>query len=189
MARKIPKDTTQVIVVRGAGHDAVTNTVARWQRASPGAPWRPVGASLPGHNGANGWSTDHHEGDLRSPVGVFTLTNAAGRLPDPGSKLPYEFKPDYYVSTGTFLGHPLAGSLDYLVEINYNHIPGTPPSNRARPLGQALGGGIFLHIDHGAPTHGCISIARDQVVATIRWLDPAAHPVIVMGDAASLAAV
>ncbi len=189
MARQIPKNATQMIVVRGVGVNAVTNTVARWERTGPGAPWHPVGAAVPGRNGADGWSADHHEGDLRSPVGVYTLTNTAGRLPDPGSRLPYDYQPDHYVTTGTFLGHPLAGSFDYLVDINYNHIPGTPPSNLTRPFGEAAGGDIFLHVDHGAPTHGCVSIAREQVVSIIRWLNPAAHPIIVMGDAASLAAV
>jgi L,D-peptidoglycan transpeptidase YkuD (ErfK/YbiS/YcfS/YnhG family) len=188
MAKRIPKNATQAIVVRGAGRDAATDTVTRWQRANPSGPWHQVGAAVPGRNGASGWSANHREGDLRSPIGVYTLTNAAGRLPNPGSGLPYDYGPEHYVNTGSFMGQPLAGSFDYLVDINYNHIPGTPPSDLTRPFGQAAGGDIYLHVDHGAPTHGCVSIPRGVIVSVIRWLDPEAHPVIVMGDATALAA-
>lgn len=187
MSARIPKNATQAILVTGTGGDAATNTLTLWQRRTPSDAWRAVGHAVAGHNGASGWTPDHRDGDLRSPAGVFTLTYAAGRLPDPGGLLPYEYGPSTYVTGGTFMGHPLAGSFDYLVDIDYNHIPDTPPSNRTRPLGADAGGDIWLHVDHGAPTHGCVSIPRNDLMAVIHWLDPAAHPVIVMGDAAFLA--
>ena len=51
----------------------------------------------------------------------------------------------------------------------------------------AEGGGIWFHVDHGGPTHGCVSLSRPHMRALLRALDPALHPVVVMGDAASLA--
>lgn len=43
------------------------------------------------------------------------------------------------------------------------------------------GGGIFLHVASGRPTAGCVAIGARQMRATLRWLDPAASPRIVIG--------
>ncbi|MBZ9638354.1 L,D-transpeptidase family protein, partial [Streptomyces sp. PSKA30] len=48
------------------------------------------------------------------------------------------------------------------------------------------GGGIWLHVDHGGPTHGCVSLSQQHMRELLRTLDPDQHPVIVMGDATSL---
>lgn len=66
-------------------------------------------------------------------------------------------------------------------------MPGTSPLDWTRPLGAGKGGGIWLHVDHGGPTHGCVSLAQEHMRELMRTLDPAQHPVIVMGDAKSLA--
>ncbi|KOG91090.1 lipoprotein, partial [Streptomyces varsoviensis] len=80
----------------------------------------------------------------------------------------------------------LAGSFDYVVAINYNRKAGTSPLDWTRPMGADRGGGIWLHVDHGGPTHGCVSVAQDRMAELLRTLDPARKPVVVMGDAASL---
>nr|WP_308407675.1 sigma factor [Streptomyces sp. RKAG337] len=58
------------------------STVILYERTDAG--WT-AGAAWPAHNALKGWTDDHREGDLRSPVGVFTLTDAGGRLADPGT--------------------------------------------------------------------------------------------------------
>ncbi|MQS12778.1 L,D-transpeptidase family protein [Streptomyces kaniharaensis] len=183
---KIPAETSQVVLASGQGKDTDKNTVTVWTRTPEGR-WL-AGETWQGHNGKNGWTTDHHEGDLRSPIGVFTLTDAGGRIADPGSKLPYDRDPSFVVSGTGFFGDQLAGSFDYVVAINYNRVPGNSPLDPRRPNGSSKGGGIWLHVDHDGPTHGCVSIPEDKMAQLIRTLNPAAHPVIVMGDAASLAA-
>ncbi|MFJ8626208.1 L,D-transpeptidase family protein [Kitasatospora sp. NPDC093550] len=183
---KIPAETTQVVVASGADKGTDKNTVVLWTRTPEGR-WL-AGETWHGHNGKNGWTTDHNEGDLRSPIGVFSLTDAGGRKDDPGSKLPYDKDPSFVVSGTGFFGDQLAGSFDYVVAINYNRVTGTTPLDPRRPMGAKKGGGIWLHVDHDGPTHGCVSIPEDKMAQLIRTLDPAAHPVIVMGDAASLAA-
>jgi L,D-peptidoglycan transpeptidase YkuD (ErfK/YbiS/YcfS/YnhG family) len=55
------------------------------------------------------------------------------------------------------------------------------------PLGAARGGHIWFHVDHGGPTHGCVSLPKSDMIMLLRTLDPAAHPVAVLGDAATLA--
>ncbi|MEV7182956.1 L,D-transpeptidase family protein [Kitasatospora sp. NPDC093102] len=183
---KIPAATTQVVVASGQDKNTDKNTVTLWTRTPEGR-WL-AGETWQGHNGKNGWTTDHNEGDLRSPIGVFSLTDAGGRKADPGSKLPYDKDPSFVVSGTGFFGDQLAGSFDYVVAIDYNRVPGNSPLDPRRPMGSKKGGGIWLHVDHDGPTHGCVSIPEDKMAQLIRTLDPAAHPVIVMGDATALAA-
>ncbi|MFJ9606981.1 L,D-transpeptidase family protein [Kitasatospora sp. NPDC101176] len=183
---KIPAETTQVVVASGQDKGTDKNSVTLWTRTPEGR-WL-AGETWQGHNGKNGWTTDHSEGDLRSPIGVFSLTDAGGRNADPGSKLPYDKDPSFVVSGTGFFGDQLAGSFDYVVAINYNRVPGNSPLDPRRPMGAKKGGGIWIHVDHDGPTHGCVSIPEDKMAELIRTLDPAAHPVIVMGDATSLAA-
>ncbi len=187
MSAKIPRDALQVIVASGADRDANTNNVTLWQRADPDAPWEPFGAPLTGRNGANGWTFTHREGDLRSPIGVFSLTAAGGRLPDPGTGMPYEYRPAFY-RTAAPQGQPMADAFNYVVAIDYNRLPGLPPSDPTRPLGDQVGGDIWLHVDHRSPTRGCVAVEQDALTSILRWLKPTAHPMIVMGDVGDLAA-
>ena len=74
-------------------------------------------------------------------------------------------------ATGTgFDGESLAGAFDYVIAIDYNRKRGMSPRDWTRPMGESRGGGIWLHVDHGGPTEGCVSLpaAGDE--------DAAAHP-------------
>ncbi|MEV5785907.1 L,D-transpeptidase family protein [Streptomyces sp. NPDC051639] len=181
----IPRRTRQVLLVTGDGRNSSRSRAVLYRRT--GAGWEP-GPVWQAHNAFKGWTHDHHAGDLRSPVGVFTLTDAGGRLADPGSGLPYDRSGGFTVRGTGFEGEPLAGSFDYVIAINYNHQPGTSPLDWTRPMGAGKGGGIWLHVDHGGPTHGCVSLGEGHMKELLRNLDPAQHPVIVMGDAPSLTA-
>ncbi|MER6142138.1 L,D-transpeptidase family protein [Streptomyces sparsogenes] len=192
---QVPGNARQVVVVTGEGRDSSRSTVVVYQRRNPdgdpdmaaGADWRAV-ATWDAHNARKGWTDHHVGGDLRSPIGVFPLTDAGGRLPDPGTRLPYDHSAGGFTIGGTgFEGEPLAGSFDYVVAINYNRKAGTSPRDWTRPLGQKRGGGIWFHVDHGGPTQGCVSISKKHMKKLLRVLDPERHPVVVMGDAASLA--
>ncbi|MGW2250560.1 L,D-transpeptidase family protein [Kitasatospora sp. NPDC001660] len=180
----IPAGTRQALVVSGDGPDVSTGRATLYR--DDGSGWL-AGPTWPTHNGNRGWSADHRLGDLRSPIGVFTLTAAGGMLPDPGSRLPYDHSDGFTVSGTGFEGEPLAGSFDYVVAIDYNRVPGSSPLDPRHPRGSGYGGGIWLHVDHGGPTHGCVSLRVDDLRELLRTLDPALHPVVVMGDAAALA--
>lgn len=180
---EIPANARQVLLVTGQGKNSSDSRVVLYRRT--GAGWEP-GATWPAHNALRGWTDDHHAGDLRSPIGVFSLTDAGGLLADPGTRLPYNHSGGFTVGGRGFEGEPLAGSFDYVVAINYNREPGTSPLDWTRPLGADKGGGIWLHVDHGGPTHGCVSLEEEHMKELLRTLDPDQHPVIVMGDAESL---
>ena len=181
---KVPDDARQAVVVTGRGKSSPRSTVVLYERTDAG--WE-AGETWPAHNALRGWSDDHRAGDLRSPIGVFGLTDAGGLLRDPGTRLPYDQGGGFTATGMGFEGESLAGSFDYVVAINYNREPGTSPLDWTRPLGAGRGGGIWLHVDHGGPTHGCVSIAEKHMKQLLRALDPARHPVVVMGDADSLA--
>jgi L,D-peptidoglycan transpeptidase YkuD (ErfK/YbiS/YcfS/YnhG family) len=180
---EVPSNARQAVVVTGRGKDSPLSTAVFYERTETG--WQ-ARLSWPAHNALKGWTDHHSADDLRSPVGVYSLTDAGGLLADPGSKLPYH-RSSGFVSPGIgFEGESLAGSFDYVVAINYNRKPGTSPLDWTRPLGPRAGGGIWFHVDHGGPTHGCVSLGEDAMKELLRALDPVRHPVVVMGDADAL---
>lgn len=54
-----------------------------------------------------------------------------------------------------------------------------------RPADTRRGGGIFLHVQAREqaerPTAGCVAMPQPRMLALLRWLDPDARPVVVMG--------
>ncbi|MEE4491480.1 L,D-transpeptidase family protein [Streptomyces sp. NPDC050529] len=183
---QIPAGARQAFVVTGESPDSNRSTAVLYTRDDLAVGWRAALAPWPAHNALNGWTAEHWEGDLRSPVGVFTLTAAGGRLDPPATAFPYDLSPDFKVEGEGFHGEPLEGSFDYVIAIDYNRVPNTSPLDHTRPLGDERGGGIWIHVDHGGPTQGCVSVTEDRMKELLGVLDPAKEPVIVMGDAASL---
>jgi L,D-peptidoglycan transpeptidase YkuD (ErfK/YbiS/YcfS/YnhG family) len=122
---------------------------------------------------------------FRTPVGTFPLGQAFGRLPDPGTRLPY-FQTDDLDWWDEQPGSPTYNThvrstkrpsndaenlyksgpiYDYAVVIEHN--PQRVPGRQA---------GIFLHITNGHPTWGCVAIGRAEMTRLMTWLDPAASP-------------
>ena len=159
------------------------STVVLYERTEAG--WQ-AGASLArAQRPARAGPTTTWAATCAHPSASTASPTPAGCCRDPGTKLPYDHGGGF-PSPGTgFEGEPLAGSFDYVIAINYNRSPGISPLDWTRPLGAGRGGGIWLHVDHGGPTHGCVSIAEDHMKELLRALDPDLHPVVVMGDAMS----
>lgn len=181
LQRAIPTDTRQVLTVYGNGKDSPDSTAVLFTKH--GNTWARA-ASWPAHNGKLGWTTDHHLGDKRSPVGVFTLTAAGGVLDDPGTALPYSQDESYEAPRDWDESH--WHDFDYVIAIDYNRVPGTPPDDAEQPEGEDKGGGIWLHLDHGSGTSACVSLSKEAMEYLLRTLDPARHPVVLMGDRADL---
>ncbi|MFF9647249.1 L,D-transpeptidase family protein [Kitasatospora aureofaciens] len=170
-------------MVTGDDISSPTSRVVMYQRDSAG--WH-AGPTWAAHNALRGWSAKHREGDLHSPMGVFTLTDAGGLKANPDTKLPYNQSSLFTIGGKGFEGEPLAGSFDYVVAIDYNRKTGVSPLDNTRPQGDAAGGGIWFHVDHGGPTHGCVSLKAENMKQLLQALDPARHPVVAMGDASFL---
>lgn len=183
LGQRIPPNTRQVVAVYGAGRDSADATVVLYTKH--GSAWERA-RGWPAHNGKKGWTADHHEGDRRSPVGVFTLTDAGGVLPDPGARLPYTRDASFAAPRRWAASH--WHDFDYVIAIDYNRVRGTAPNDPTRPEGDAKGGSIWLHMDHGSGTSACVSLSRAAMEYLLRTLDPHRHPVVVMGDRADLEA-
>ncbi len=177
----------QVVTVAAARSTATTATLTAWTHTPSG--WTntigPIGA-LVGAAGIGAAS----EGSTRTPAGTFTLTHSFGRIADPGTKLSWftsdtldwwdenPASPTYnlHVRRTTSPGgnsenlYRTGTAYDAAVVIDYN---------TARTPG--AGSGFFLHVSTGRPTAGCVSVPAATVVAILRWLNPAAHPVIRIG--------
>lgn len=169
----------QVVIASGADWNAPHAVVTEWQR-TPGG-WVQLD-TWSGWNGRDGWTTTPAEGRAQSPVGAFSLTDAGGYAPDPGSRLPYDHNRRSYslIVNGV-------RAFNHVIAINYNRIPGTAPANQTRPIGYAAGGGFWIHTQHNSGTDGCVGIPDAGVVELQKTLDPAAKPLIIMGPAAVLA--
>ncbi|MDI3387934.1 L,D-transpeptidase family protein [Streptomyces sp. B-S-A8] len=200
--RRIPAQSRQVLVVRGEGEDSAKSTVFLYEKRenhedpknhegvknrknhhNHRATWDRT-RSWPAHNGKRGWTTDHREGDKRSPVGVFTLSDAGGVLAAPDARLPYTHSPAFQASRTWPKRY--WHDFDHVIAIDYNRVRGTSPNDPNRPQGQSKGGYIWLHLDHGSGTSGCVSVSKSAMQYLLRELDPKAHPVIVMGDKGNL---
>jgi L,D-peptidoglycan transpeptidase YkuD (ErfK/YbiS/YcfS/YnhG family) len=133
------------------------------------------------------------ETSTRTPAGTFSLTEAFGWAGNPGSGLPYRVVDgdDWWVSDvhsprynqyaecarGTCDFTEAASenlaeepAYQYAAVIDYNR-GGTP----------GAGSAFFLHVSNGAVTAGCVAIDAGSLVTLLRWLDPAAGPVIAIG--------
>ncbi|MET8571540.1 L,D-transpeptidase family protein [Streptomyces sp. NPDC004783] len=185
MLAQIPEATRQALVVRGATAQANRAQVVLYER-DPVRGWRAAAGPWSAHNGLRGWTQDHSAGDLRTPVGVFGLSDAGGRLPDPGTRLPYDQDPEFATSGTGHLGEPLEGSFDYVIAVDYNRVPGTTPLDKTRPQGVDKGGGVWIHVDHDGPTNACVSLREEHMRELLLTLDPEKSPVVVMGPESAL---
>lgn len=180
---RIPGNSRQVVAVYGKGVNSADATVVLYTK--DGKNWKRT-RSWAAHNGKRGWTTSHHEGDKRSPVGVYTLSDAGGVLPDPGARLPYTrsaaFAAPHYWPKSHWT------DFNYVIAIDYNRVKGASPLDQTRPQGQSKGGSIWLHMDHGSGTSACVSLSKSGMEYLLKNLDPRRHPVVVMGDKAHLAA-
>lgn len=181
----------QAIVVTAAKYGATTSTFTAYQRTAAGwqvthGPWSAwVGSKGIAPPGAK------REGDGRTPSGTYGLDFFFGIEPDPGVKFPYR------VITGpniVWVEDPASPNYNRWVDSNHEDIGNQADSmykpqytygavvaynTAARTPG--LGSGIFLHISRNRPSAGCITLPVDQLLAVLRWLDPAASPVVVIG--------
>jgi L,D-peptidoglycan transpeptidase YkuD (ErfK/YbiS/YcfS/YnhG family) len=138
--------------------------------------------------GYHGLSAHRHEGDGTTPLGTYRIGPVVyGLDADPGTRLRYhrlmcgdwwdedprsptynEFRhvpcgarPPFGGTSEALWRARVAYRLFAVVEYNPARIPGR-------------GSGIFLHVDTGRATNGCVSLPRRALVHVLRWLRPGA---------------
>jgi L,D-peptidoglycan transpeptidase YkuD (ErfK/YbiS/YcfS/YnhG family) len=185
---------TQLIVVDASTYATTTATVSVWQRE--GSCWVAVFGPWTAHIGANGFSDHHAEGDDTTPTGAYGIGAVMyGNAPNPGVEYRYQQvvcgdwwdedpnSPEYntfqYVPCGETPS--FGGDSEALWEetnvypsfavIDYNTSPVVP----------GAGSAIFIAANLGSPTEGCVGLPVDELDQLLRWLNPAAFPLIVLG--------
>jgi D-alanyl-D-alanine dipeptidase len=201
----------QLVIVRTADWDAPTGTLLCYQRSRLGDVWTQVGEpcevnlgrkglawGLGLHGGNLGEGPEKHEGDGRSPAGVFRLSAVYGYAPRSSVeflRMPYveataacqcvdDVHSAYYNLvldslsvaqtdwTSSERMRPRSGDWNkWGVIVDHNMSPRAP----------GRGSCIFLHVSEGrgVPTSGCTSIEEERITGLVKWLDAEKHPVLV----------
>jgi L,D-peptidoglycan transpeptidase YkuD (ErfK/YbiS/YcfS/YnhG family) len=185
----------QVIVVDAPSAASTTATLYTFE--NDGSGWYQVLSPMPAVDGVNGWvpGASRSEGDGATPEGIYPIGSTMyGVDPNPGTLFPYHqlvcgdwwdedpTSPTYntfqHVACG--ITPPFAGNSEALWTEG-NAYPYMAPINYNTPSSGPIGSAIFLHTDVGAPTQGCVSLPLSDLHSVLTWLNPALHPVIVMG--------
>jgi L,D-peptidoglycan transpeptidase YkuD (ErfK/YbiS/YcfS/YnhG family) len=182
------KTSTQLVTVIAASYRATQARLTAYQRHN--GRWRRVFGPWIVWIGRNGLARPgaKREGDGRTPSGTFGFGFFFGVDPNPGVRFPYrrihesdvwdddpasprynEWVDDRYADPGAGPEPMDVSAYDYGAVIAYN---------TARTPG--LGSAIFLHINIGTPTAGCVTLPESELLKILRWLNPAASPKITM---------
>ncbi|HWA64815.1 MAG TPA: L,D-transpeptidase family protein [Mycobacteriales bacterium] len=189
-------DASQVVEVVNGGYGETTALVRAFEVRD--GTWRQVFGPWTANVGYNGFAPpgQKREGDGRTPSGSFGFSFFFGvdRRPS-GIRFPWRhaYSYDYWDDD------PASPRYNEWVDTR-RHSAGRDPEpmldlpsyqdaaviayNVRRVPGR--GSAIFLHVTHHDATTGCVSLPRPDVIALLRWLDPADHPRIVMGTAATV---
>lgn len=178
---QVRHSTSQVIVSRGEARNSMVNQFEAWDRV--GGCWTQA-FSYESLNGAYGWSETPRTGSYKSPIGVFSLTDAGGRLPNPGTSMRYHYGPQSYGAGGYKLAYPVQ-IFNYVIAINFNRKTGQAPRN-LQTLKPNVGSGYWIHQRGLGATKGCLSLTKGQMVNTMRWIKRSAKPQVIMGPQSSL---
>jgi D-alanyl-D-alanine dipeptidase len=209
-ATPIPSITRQLIVVTTPHWDSFTGTLYRFTRANANDDWRAVAGPVEVVIGRTGlaWGsglylplTDHgpakHEGDGRSPAGVFQFGTAFGFAPADSIgplSLPYrqltavtdcvdDSTSSHY---NTLVDRDGVARIDWasaehMREIDPEYTLGVFVNYNTKPRKRGRGSCIFMHVWKGpmSPTDGCTALDAANLSDVVHWLDAAKYPVLV----------
>jgi L,D-peptidoglycan transpeptidase YkuD (ErfK/YbiS/YcfS/YnhG family) len=184
---------TRAIVVQAPSRPSTRAVARTYARATTTGRWRQARPAMPARLGRNGLSTParRHEGDGTTPMGTLGFVYGFGSRPDPGvtgfawrrlsptscwavSRAAYNRWIDASPCPGEDLWASARLAYRYAAVIDFNY--GHPVYGR--------GSGIFLHVQTGRPTAGCVSLAQRDLLPVLRWLRPGTR--IVIGTTAYL---
>jgi para-nitrobenzyl esterase len=194
--RMSAKGARQLLVVVTGGWNDVQGTVFRFDRGSDAGSWRPVGGAVPVVVGRTGLAWDKHEGDGRSPAGIFALGPVFGfakpdeslampfRLVTPGTECVDDAQSARY---NTLVERPAGpgmadwNSSEKMRAVDPGYRLGVVIEYNAAPPVPGRGSCIFMHIWSGPTmgTEGCTAMAEPDLAAIVGWLDHRARPAIV----------
>lgn len=203
-------DARQVIVVEAPRWSSTEGTLTAFEKRGGNwqVVQSPVRAQL-GYGGLVRGDR-RRQGTGTVPTGVFEILSGFGRKADPGTALDYiqvdrndawTYNPrvpstynvfqDADRSWKSYGGYveelwDMGYQYDYVAVLDYN-LPEGPIRTGANgvrrssnPPDTSRGGGIFLHVDNGNKTAGCIAVTKKVMRDLMTWMDPKKDPVIVI---------
>jgi L,D-peptidoglycan transpeptidase YkuD (ErfK/YbiS/YcfS/YnhG family) len=184
---------TQLIIVDASTYATTSATLSVWQRE--GSCWVAVFGPWTAHIGANGFSDHHVEGDDTTPTGAYGIGAVMyGNAPNPGVQYSYQQlvcgdwwdedsnSPEYntfqYVPCGEIPS--FGGDSEALWEETNVYPSFAVIDYNASPVVPGAGSAIFIAANLGSPTEGCVGLPVDELDQLLRWLNPAALPLVVL---------
>ena len=182
-------DSRQVIVVTNTSWSSTYATLETFEKRADGS-WRRVHGPWTARLGRNGFGSPKREGDGQTPVGTYRAVAMFGVNASPGVRFTWHRMDRYDVwvddSNSAYYNlhkrRPANGrwtSAESLYQPTPYAYAAVIGYNMARTPGK--GSAIFFHVGTGGATAGCVSLPASQVVAVLRWLDPAKKPRFVLG--------
>lgn len=190
---------TQLVTVVTARASATSGTLRIWRKT--GECWSLVAGPWAAWVGQRGISRDKREGDRTTPSGAFGFDRTMyGVGANPGVRYRYRriVCGDWWVEDPRSpyynrFRHVRCGSQPPFATKSED-LSRTPTAYRhfavidynTKPVVPGRGSGIFLHVSHGNPTLGCVSLPLPQLLRVLRWLRPESSPRIVIGTRATI---
>lgn len=157
--------------------------------------WRSVFSPMEAMIGKNGFAPpgEKREGDERTPSGIFPLGTAFGYNPSVETRMPYRQAADEDVwvddpgvddyNRWVKKGQTRAASFELMRREDPLYRYGIVIEYNTNPVVKGQGSAIFFHVwmNSSESTHGCVALSERDMLEILRWLDPAAKPVAVMG--------
>jgi L,D-peptidoglycan transpeptidase YkuD (ErfK/YbiS/YcfS/YnhG family) len=201
----------QVVVVTSSSWSTSHATLRTFEKGNDGRWRAKLGATSARIGGRGFRTAAlRRQGTYKTPAGTFRLTRAFGSARDPGTAMAYRrfdsndwwpYDPRSPRTYNVYQTHRVAaatwrrswaehlssygGQYRFAVVLDFNLPSGLYRSGGQRlarhPADTRKGGGIFLHVNGPGGTAGCVSLPAADMVAVLRWLDPAKNPRIVMG--------
>jgi L,D-peptidoglycan transpeptidase YkuD (ErfK/YbiS/YcfS/YnhG family) len=186
-----PDAAGQLITVTAPTAHATYATARIWTRS--GDCWRQAGGPYTARVGRNGIRVNKREGDGATPAGTFPIAaRMYGNSPNPGVRFRYvrlrcgdwwvedPSSPLYntFQRVGCGRRPPFKTTTpDMSASVHaYAHL--AVVAYNMHPVVPGRGSGIFLHVQIGKPTSGCVSLRYNDLVRVLRWLSPSALPAI-----------
>jgi L,D-peptidoglycan transpeptidase YkuD (ErfK/YbiS/YcfS/YnhG family) len=178
---------SQVIVVAASGMRTTHATARTYERIGGG--WQIKRRAMPARVGVNGLSrpTRRHSGDGTTPIGNYGFVYGFGSRDDPGVT-GFSWRSlgpgDCWAGTPRKYNRwvhrtpcdPADENLWSHARVAYRYAAVIDFNYRKPVYGR--GSGIFLHVQTGGPTLGCVSLREADLVPVLRWMRPGARILI-----------
>lgn len=198
---ELMENSEQLLMVTTADWHQSKGTLQRYQRATDRS-WAKVGGPLPVAVGEKGlaWGVEiqdksikysKHEGDKKTPAGVYALGPAFGFNPEPTVRLPFFQLTDTSVcvddSQSQFYNQLVDSAKvkpDWQSGEKMREIPeyqwGMVVKYNMNPPVKKAGTCIFIHLfnERKDGTAGCIALSEANLKELLAWLEPEQHPII-----------